>query len=95
MSPTPARRRPFPGTSHSPDASFLTELQTFRILRRHTDSLELTCSHATRLLGEYLLVVVDELEEIIKGVDETLDCRVGLCLGLLTVNPETGCRNRK
>ena len=66
-----------------------------RILRRHTDSYELTSSHATRLLGEYLLVVVDELEEIIKGVDETLDCRVGLCLGLLTVNPETGCRNRK
>ena len=66
-----------------------------RILRRHTDSLELTSSHATRLLGENLLVVVDELEEIIKGVDETLDCRVGLCLGLLTVNPETGCRNIK
>ena len=60
-----------------------------------TDSLELTCSHATRLLGEYLLVVVDELEEIIKRVDETLDCRVGLCLGLLTVNTETGCRNIK
>ena len=70
------------------------KLEIFRNVQK-THQHQLTCSHTTRLLSENLLMVVDKLEEVIGGMDETLDSLVGLCLGLLAVNPKTRYRNKR